>query len=225
MFDDAGAWVSMLNVGFRPMQNWTLTPMHGCAILPRPMQNWTLTPMHGCAILPRPMQYWTLTPDAWVRDTAKTHAELDTDPRCMGTRYCQDPCRTGHWPPMHGCAILPSCVCDAHLICSSICCNNCYRCEVSFTLQLICQRIKNTRCPLDGTLRKGKKRRAVGQAVSSHLPIAAARFRALDKAFEICSGQGVTGARFFQALRFCLLLLYCTNCSTIISTDHTGLVQ
>jgi hypothetical protein len=67
--------------------------------------------------------------------------------------------------------------------------------------------------------------RAVAQMISSRISTAATRGQAPVKWLGICGGQNGTGAVFFKVLRFPLLLIHSTNCSTIITIYHPGLVQ
>jgi hypothetical protein len=59
-------------------------------------------------------------------------------------------------------------------------------------------------CKLSCNTLKG---RAIAQAVSHRLPIAAARVRAQVKSCGICGGQSGTGAGFLQVLRCSLTIL------------------
>jgi hypothetical protein len=68
-------------------------------------------------------------------------------------------------------------------------------------------------------------RSAVAQAVSIRLPAAAARVRVRVKSCGICGGQSGTGAGFLPVLQFPLPLIHSTDCSTIITIYHPGLVQ
>jgi hypothetical protein len=71
---------------------------------------------------------------------------------------------------------------------------------------------------------KGIYGRVVGQAGSRRLPTAEARARARFKSCWACGGLNGSGAGYFGVLRFPMPLSYYTNCSTVITMKHTGLV-
>jgi hypothetical protein len=67
--------------------------------------------------------------------------------------------------------------------------------------------------------------RALAQTVSRRLPTAAVWVRARLNSCGFCGGQGRTETCFLQVRRFSLSIIHSTNCSKIITTYHTGLVQ
>jgi hypothetical protein len=67
-----------------------------------------------------------------------------------------------------------------------------------------------------------KPDRAIAQAVSRRLPIAAARVRAQVTSCGICDGRSGTGAGFFRVIRF---PFRSTSCSTVTIIYHLRLVQ
>jgi hypothetical protein len=68
-------------------------------------------------------------------------------------------------------------------------------------------------------------RLTVAQAVSRRLPAAAVLVRAQVKSCGLCGAQRGTVADFLRKRQFLLPLIQSTNCSTIITIYHPGLVH
>jgi hypothetical protein len=66
---------------------------------------------------------------------------------------------------------------------------------------------------------------AVVQEVSHRLLNAVAWVQSWVKSCGICGGQSSTGAGLLRVLRFPLSLIHSTNCSTVNTIYHPGLIQ
>jgi hypothetical protein len=67
--------------------------------------------------------------------------------------------------------------------------------------------------------------RAVARVLGGRLHTEAVRVRAQVKSCGTYGGQSGTAAGFLRVLRFPLPLIHSTNCSTIITIYHPGLLQ